>query len=157
MDLRNRLSAVAIILVLAFGLTGATPDQLRKFDEFGDVNCEDEYARLDNLAVQLGNEPNAKVLIIFYGGRRFRGRLPKRGEAAARTARLKPYLVERRGIPAERVEVMDGGYKEEFKIELWVIPIGVTSPVPDHTATIPAKDIKFQKGKATARQFKCQI
>jgi hypothetical protein len=68
---------------------------------------------------------------------------------------LKPYLVERRGIPAERVDVIDGGYKEEFQIQLWVIPIEVQMPLPD--LSIQAKDIKFQKGKATARQFKCQI
>jgi hypothetical protein len=144
-----------MLLVLAFSLSGATSDQLRQFDEFGDLNCEDEYARLDNLALQLQNEPNAKAVIVFYGGRRFRGHLPKRSEAAARAARLKPYLVQRRGIPAERVEVIDGGYKEAFQIQLWVIPIEVRMPLPD--PSIQAKGIKFQKGKATARQFKCQI
>ena len=155
MKLMNRFKAVAIFLVLAFGMTGFASDKLRKFDEFGDINCEDEYARLDNLALQLRNEPNAKAVIVFYGGRRFRGRLPKRDEAASRAARLKPYLVQRRGIPAERVQVIDGGYKEEFQIQLWVIPIEVQMPLPD--PTIQAKGIKFQKGKANARQFKCQI
>lgn len=155
MNFKKRLSAAAIVLVLAFGLTGATSDQLRKFDEFGNINCEAEMAHLDNLAVQLGNEPNAKAVIIFYGGRRFSGRLPKRGEAEARAARLKPYLVERRGILAERVEVIDGGYKEEFQVEIWMIPTDVAAPAPN--PTIPAKDIKFGKGKATARQFRCEI
>lgn len=89
MNFNKRLSAAAIFLVLAFGVTGAASQHPRKFDEFGDINCEDEYARLDNIAVQLRNEPNAKIVIVFYGGRRFRGRLPKQGEAAARAARLK--------------------------------------------------------------------
>ena len=155
MSFNRSVNAAAMLLVLAFSLSGATSDQLRQFDEFGDLNCEDEYARLDNLALQLQNEPNAKAVIVFYGGRRFRGRLPKRDEAASRAARLKPYLVQRRGIPAERVQVIDGGYKEEFQIQLWVIPIEVQMPLPD--PTIQAKGIKFQKGKANARQFKCQI
>jgi len=155
MDLRKIVKSASIVLILAFSLTGATSDKMRQFDEFGDINCEDEYARLDNLALQLRNEPNAKAVIVFYGGRRFRGRLPKRDEAASRAARLKPYLVQRRGIPAERVQVIDGGYKEEFQIQLWVIPIEVQMPLPD--PTIQAKGIKFQKGKANARQFKCQI
>src|SRR5712691_8379870 len=72
-----------------------------KFDAFGDIKCEDEYARLDNFAIQLQNEPTAKGLIIFYGGRSFRGKLPRRGDAAARAARLRPYLVKRRGIPSD--------------------------------------------------------
>src|SRR2546430_1318524 len=72
------------------------PPRSRKFDEFDDVNCEDEAARLDNLAEYLKQEPTAKVAILFFGGKRFRGKLPRRGEAAARAARLKSYLVSRR-------------------------------------------------------------
>jgi len=157
MNFKKRLSAAAIVLGLSFGMTGATPDHPRKFDEFGDINCNDEMARLDNLAVQLGQEPNVRAVIIFYGGRRFRGRLPKQGEAAARAARLKPYLTERRGIPPGRIEVIDGGYTEDWHVEIWVIPVDASSPSSDHPLSIPIKDIKFQKGKATARQFKCQI
>ena len=154
MIMTRTLKLAVFLLLMISGVVGAVADQPRKLDEFGDVNCEDEYARLDSLAVQLRDDPKAKAVIIFYGGRRFRGRLPKQGEAAARAARLKPYLVDRRGIPAERVEVMDGGYKEEFRIQLWVIPIELRA-TPD--TSIPEKEIKFQKGKATARQFKCEI
>jgi hypothetical protein len=155
MKMMSRFNVVAVFLVLAFWMTGFASDQLRNFDEFGDINCEDEMARLDNFALQLQNEPSTKGVVIFYGGRRFKGRLPKRGEAAARAARLKPYLVEKRGIPTDRVIVIDGGYREEFQVELWVIPANIMAPSPN--PTIPAKDIKFQKGKATERQFRCQI
>jgi hypothetical protein len=155
MRFKEGMNAAAIVLVLAFSLAGATSQQPRKFDEFGDINCEDEMARLDNFAIQLQNEPATKGIMIFYGGRRFRGRLPRQGEAAARAARMKPYLVQRRGISAERVIVIDGGYREEFQVDLWVIPANMTPPEPD--STVPARDIKFQKGKATARQFRCQI
>src|SRR2546429_4627382 len=88
---------------------------IRKFDEFGDIKCEDEMARLDNFAIQLQREPKARGVIIFYGGKIFRGKLPRRGDAAARAARLKPYLVNRRGIPATQVIVIDGGYAEEWR------------------------------------------
>ena len=83
---------------------------IRKLDEFGDIKCEDEMARLDNFAIQLQHEPQAKGVIIFFGGKTFTGKLPKRGEAEARAARLKPYLVQRRGIPSNRVIVINGGY-----------------------------------------------
>lgn len=152
----KRINAAVIVLVLAFGLIIATPTKHRKFDEFGDINCEDEMARLDNFAVQLRNEPSATGVIIFYGGQSFRGRLPKQGEAAARAARLKPYLVDRRGIPAERIVIINGGYKAEFLVELWINPASSSLPGPDHP--IPAKDIKFQKGnRANPRNYRCQI
>lgn len=155
MSFKRRIKAAAIVLVLAFSHAGASSQHPRKFDEFGDVNCEDEMARLDNFAIQLQNDPAAKGIMIFYGGRRFRGRLPKQAEAAARAARMKPYLVERRGISSERVIIIDGGYREEFQVDLWVLPADMTPPEPN--STVPARDIKFQKGKANARQFRCQI
>ena len=145
-----------MIFMLAFCVGGATsPSPTRPFEEFGDIKCEDEMARLDSFAIQLQNEPSSKGLIVFYGGRLFRGRLPKQGEAAARAARLKPYLVERRGIPKDSIMVVDWGYTEDWHVQLWIVPQGAT--IPDREPTIPIKEIKFGKGKATPRQFQCQV
>jgi hypothetical protein len=146
----------ALIVFLGSFLTApAALAPTRAFDDFGDIRCEDEMARLDNFAIQLQNETSAKGLIMFYGGRRFRGRLPRRGEGAARAARLKPYLVQRRGIPAERVIVIDGGYDAEWHARLWIVPQGASLPAPD--GSIPANQIKFRKGKVSPRQFRCNI
>ena len=93
--------------------------------------------------------------MIFYSGRRFRNRLPRIGEAAARAGRLKPYLVNRRGFSAERIVVIDGGYHESFQIDLWIVPFG--APPPGPTGTVPASEIKFRKGKVSRRQFQCNI
>ena len=151
----NRLncSVVLVIVFLAASVQAAAP--ISKFDEFGDINCEDEYARLDNFAIQLQNTPSAQGYIIFYGGRRFRGRLPRRGEAAVRAGRLKPYLVNRRGIPVDRVTVINGGHQESFSIELWIVPPGAEPPEPN--STVAAGQIKFRKGKVNKRQFQCNI
>lgn len=143
------------MLVLAVGLTVFASQDPRKFDEFGDINCEDEMARLDNLAIQLQHEPQTKAVIIFYGGKMLRGKLPRRGEAAARPARLKPYLVERRGIPSDRVSVIDGGYAEEWHVDVWVFPREVSNPPP--YPTIPVEQIKFRKGKVSPRDYRCRI
>jgi hypothetical protein len=131
------------------------PPGPRKFEEFGDVNCEDEMARLDNLAVQLKDSPAVKGLIIFYGGRRFRDQLPKRGEAAARAARLRTYLLQRRGIPKHQLLMIDGGYAEEWHVEIWLVPPGAKMPSPQ--PTIPANQIKFRKGKINPRDYRCEI
>lgn len=127
----------------------------RKFDEFGDIKCEDEYARLDNFAIQLQHESQAKGLMIFYGGKTFRGKLPRRGDAAARSARLKSYLVQRRGIPTNQVVVIDGGYAEEWHVEIWIVPPGASMPAAN--SSIPIEQIKFRKGRVNPRAYRCEI
>ena len=152
----KRLRVGVVVLVFVFCVSvWAAPQESSKFDEFGDVNCEAEMARLDNLAVNLQSVPDNKAVIIFYGGRRFRGRLPRRAEAAARVARIKAYLVQRRGISAEQVIVIDGGYMEEWKAQIWLVPPGASMPTPQ--PTIPAGKIRFRKGKPNPRNYECQI
>lgn len=157
MKLTRKLIASSVTILLAFGVAGSQSSGLIgcAFDSFGDINCEDEMARLDNFAIQLQNDPTSIGFIIFYGGRRSKGRLPKRGEAEARAARLKPYLVERRGIPKDRVVVLGWGYAEEWSVELWIVPRGAR--IPDRLPTVPAKEIRFRKGTARARDFRCEI
>ncbi len=150
---RLKCSLIILIILLAAPVRAASP--ISKFDEFGDINCEDEYARLDNFAIQLQNSPTAKGYVIFYGGRRFRGRLPRVGESVARAGRLKPYLVNRRGIPADQVVVINGGHKESFSVELWIVPAGAEPPEP--YSPVPASQIKFRKGKVNKRQFQCNV
>jgi hypothetical protein len=112
-------------------------------------------ARLDNFAVALQNAPSAKGLIVIYGGRHFRGRLPKQGEADARGARLKLYLMGRRGIPKDQLMVVNWGYTEEWQVQLWIVPYGAT--IPDRLITIPVNEIKFRKGKINPRDYRCGI
>ena len=155
----TRLVKLAILVVLLSptlfvrGLGFISP--IQKFDEFGDIKCEDEMARLDNFAIQLQHEPQAKGVIIFYGGKTFRGKLPKRGEAEARAARLKPYLVGRRGIPTKQVIVINGGYAEEWRADLWVVSPGASMPTP--FTPVSVTEIKFRKGKANPRDYRCRI
>jgi len=155
----SRLIQLIILVVLlspTLFVRGSAPiSPIRKFDEFGDIKCEDEYARLDNFAIQLQHEPQAKGVIIFYGGKTFRGKLPKRGEAEARAARLKPYLVQRRGIPSNQVIVINGGYDKEWRADLWVVPLGAS--MPSGYTQVSVKQIKFRKGKANPRDYKCGI
>jgi len=75
----------------------------RKFDEFGDILASDLIARLDNLAIQLQNETTAKSFLVVYRSRRD---LPGLNNRYAH--RMKSYLVDSRGIPAERIITVDG-------------------------------------------------
>jgi hypothetical protein len=155
MKLLRTLKVTFLLLLIALCVNGSSPPRpTSKFDEFGDISCEDEWARLDNFAIQLQNWPSAKGYIIFYGGRLFRGRLPKQGEAAARAARMKPYLVKRRSIPSNRVIVIDGGYSDAWSAELWIVPPGASPPSPSSFAVLASK-IKFGKGKVNKRALRC--
>lgn len=111
----------------------------RKIDEYGNIRFNDEKARLDNYAIELQNDPTAQGQIICYGGRRGRT-----GEAQRRCDRAKDYLVNTRGITAERIQTVDGGYKEDLTVELWIVPQGATAPAasptvdPSEVQTSPA-------------------
>ena len=127
----------------------------RKFDEFGDINCEDEMARLDMLAVQLGNEPSAQAYIVFYGGRLYHGRLARRGESEARASRIKKYLLDNRGIDAARVVMVNGGYRESWVAEVWIAPFGAQAPTP--TPTLGFKDMKFRRSRIRKGEYNCGV
>ncbi len=132
-----------------------------KFDEYGDICSGDEKARLDNLAIELQNNPEFQVYVIFYGGRCYsscgydyplhRPRRPRKGEAEARAARIKPYLANTRGLDPERIFVISGGHRESWTAELWIVPKGAKPPAP--TPTVQPEDIEYIKGRPTKREF----
>jgi hypothetical protein len=128
---------------------------LQKFDDFGDIKCEEEMARLDNVAIHMQNEPNTKAVLVFFGGTAFHRKLPRDGEAAARAARLKPYLVNRRGIAFNRVMVFDGGYADNWHVEVWLVPVDFWFPPP--TPKMPEGGVKLRKGTASPREFRCGV
>ncbi|HZT58733.1 MAG TPA: hypothetical protein VFA21_08930, partial [Pyrinomonadaceae bacterium] len=104
------------------------PVLARKVDEYGNIRFNDEKARLDNFAIELQNDPTSQGYLICYGGRRGRA-----GEAQRRCDRAKDYLVTTRGIDASRIVTVDGGYKEDLTVELWVVPSGATPPTASPT------------------------
>jgi hypothetical protein len=95
----------------------------RKIDEYGNIRFNDEKARLDNFAIELQNDPTAQGYLVCYGGRRGRT-----GEAQRRCDRAKDYLVTTRGITADRIVTVDGGFREDLTVELWIVPQGATPP-----------------------------
>jgi hypothetical protein len=92
-----------------------------KFDEFGDIAASDLIARLDNFAVSLQNDPNTRGFLIVYRSRRDMPGLSNRY-----AHRMKDYLVNSRGLPAERIVTVDGGYISCLTQEIWLVPIGAT-------------------------------
>ena len=139
-----------------------TNDEPRRSDEYADICCEDEKARLDYFANELQENPEATGYVIFYGGRRYsscwydyprhRSRIPYKGEAEERAAIVKPYLVNVRRVAPERITVVNGGHRQSLMIELWIVPKGAKVPVP--TPTLKPEDIKYRRGKLRDRAFR---
>jgi hypothetical protein len=113
------------------------PPSCRKFDEYADLKFNDEKARLDNLAIQLQQEPGSQAYYVIFGS--------CDTEGAARSARAVDYLANNRGIDRGRITVVDGGCRETLTVELWICPTGAGAPVASNTATVtpcPACKVK---------------
>ena len=99
------------------------PVQCKKFDEFPAIAYNDEKARLDNYAIELQNDPTATAYVIVYPGQRGRA-----GEVQKHTTRIIDYLVNSRGINAQRIVTLVGPTRDELMVELWLCPQGANPP-----------------------------
>src|SRR5919112_3590827 len=102
----------------------------KRFDEFPSVAHDDDKARLDNLAIELQNNPGSIGYVVAYAGRNSRA-----GEAERMGQRALEYLTTNRGLSADRVRFIDGGYRETNSFELWLVPQGAAPPAPTPTLT----------------------
>jgi hypothetical protein len=100
----------------------------RKFDEFPSVAFDDDKARLDNLAIELQNSPDATGYLFVYSGKNSRV-----GQADRLGARALDYLTNTRGIDVQRIQVINGGYRETDYYEFWLVPQGAQTPQPSPT------------------------
>jgi hypothetical protein len=123
------------------------PVNARRFDEYPSIAFDDEKARLDNLAIEMQNDPNATGYIFVYGGRTSRP-----GQADRLGSRAKDYLANSRGIDARRLVVTDGGYRETDYFELWLVPQGAQPPQP--TPTVQPGDVRPGANPAPGRRLR---
>ncbi len=108
------------------GLPNITPP--KRFDEFPSIAFDDDKARLDNLAIELQNNPGATGYVVAYAGRGSRA-----GEAERMGRRAVDYMTTARGISRDRLVFINGGYREANSFELWVVPQGAEAPRPTPT------------------------
>ena len=100
----------------------------REFDTCCSCSYDDQKARLDNLAVELQNDPTTTAYIFAYGGR-----TTPVGQADKLLARARDYMITQRGIDASRIVMSNGGFREEDCVEVWLVPQGAAPPHPSPT------------------------
>lgn len=124
--LTGRVLACASLLLCAFACELRAQEQAgaRKIDECGDILISDWLARADNFAIELQNAPATKGYIVAYG-------VPNKfpGWPLRRAYQIKGYLLQSRGLEASRVEVVNGGYRDDVLYQLWLVGPGAQLPV----------------------------
>ena len=102
------------------------PVECRKFDEFPAISYNDLKARLDNYAIELQNDPTSTAYVIVYPGQRGRP-----GEVQKNTTRIVDYLVNSRGVNAQRIVTLVGPPRDALLVELWLCPQGARPAAGD--------------------------
>lgn len=80
---------------------------------------------LSEYAEALRNEPDSRAHMICYGGP-----TDPPGKIQRNMRYIQGYLSDLLEKKPRPVTVIDGGYRNEFAIELWIVPEGRTAPVP---------------------------
>ncbi len=131
--------------------------EARKFDEFGELPCDELHSRLSNLANGLEKESISFAFIILYEGkhhvldlRKEKYVLPRFGEDLART-RTMQRLLDFMKFNESKFIFTSGGFREKYWVEFWIIPKGAKLP----KATPTLERMNYRKGTPTniCREF----
>ena len=131
-----------LCLILAVGGTSLAAIEPQKIMEVHPGNCEDEMARMDHVANLLSENENNIGYIIVYGGRRG----TRRDEVRVVGARMRRYLIQERGIDPNRIEVVNGGFRERLTVEVWIVRRGEDRPAA--TPTVNPRRVRYRRGSA---------
>jgi hypothetical protein len=115
-------------------------DPPTKFDEWASLSFRDEKARLDNLAIHWQQSRRFQIYVVIYAGKNSCA-----GESGARWARLRDWLVRKRGVPSDKITWSDGGYREQATVTCWLWPPELGKP-PEPNGTLNRSDVKIIKG-----------
>lgn len=139
---RIALLSLALIIVTTPALAQERHDAAILFDEFGAVGGCDGSARLDNYFVELSRDPNNRGYVVGYG---------PEGEGSGTgkyvVQETKRYMVDVRGLDANRIEFVYGGRAADpksIRTELYVVPPGAATPnVNRHPTRLPLVNGKY--------------
>lgn len=145
-----KLISLTILLLSLFSCAFA--QEARKVDEFSHYSpCGDFLARMQALLNEKESTSNSKIYVLYYEGKHevFKNadtkiQNPRFGDALSRAKEVNLVLKKEWRIQSDEVVLIDGGYREFFTLELWIVPYNSQPPNP--TPTLQKKDIKFRKG-----------
>jgi hypothetical protein len=156
------------LLLSSFAFSvSAQKKEARQIDEFGIISCEDFEMRMSILLTELQNSPNSKIYVVYYGGRlrkenvwnvktgnldKIKLSYPHRQDGFNRAKSIPHYLTTEETYPAEirkslkdKIILIDGGFRQETMMEIWLVP--KDAEPPKSNPNINEKDIKFRSKK----------
>jgi hypothetical protein len=96
------------------------------FERYGELSFEMEKVRLDEFAKELEEQWDMVAYIVVYGGQQ-----SSNGETQILTERAREYLINVKGIEADRIIVIEGGKDQEPTTELCLRRFDKPPPVPN--------------------------
>jgi hypothetical protein len=117
---------------------------------YPDISVTEEKAHLSSFAKQLQSKVDSRGFIVVYAGQKARA-----GEAKEHATFAKNYVINKYGIKPERVVTIDGGFREKFAVELYVISRDMREPLtlptirPSNIQIIKAGSVKNIKRRST--------
>jgi len=120
MKIRNLL--ISLIFTVLLGMnTPAQDPEARLVDDYGNLPCEDQMARLDSYFIELQNDPAAQGHIFHYGSAR----------AVAIAERQKRSYMRVRNMPPDRIVFVNAGPARSIRTQFWIVPPGAAPPEPE--------------------------
>lgn len=146
---------VGIACQSAFGQmdSNANPDDrpaAQLLDEWSkSMGSEDRSARYDGFMNMVLADPGNKAVFVFYCGKEC-----YYGEFEAHIRGIVTMKLDDWKIDRDRIVFIQGGYRDETVIRVWVVPQGADFPTPE--PTVKFEDVKF-KGvyKKTIEVYDC--
>ncbi len=127
--------------------------EVKKMDEISNIACDDYVNRIQNVIWELKNNSDSKVYFLIYDGKEVSYNakkdkdelvLPIYGSKKARIRSVKKFFkVHQQESLLERIVFVEAGFREEFTVEFWQVPLGAQPPKPTPTLT----KMKYRKGK----------
>jgi len=117
------------------------PKETTKIDEFGRLGECDLSARIQNLYIELANNPDSKGYIVTYHAADELPSLYDRSPMRDYITRTITFL----RLDESRVTFIEGGYRKILTTELYLVPPGFSAPEPAETVEKPTmpKDKTF--------------
>jgi len=148
--MKKRILSFLLLLSLAFTAFGQNKEA-RLFDKLRNFPCDELQARLQNIAIETTLNQGSIAVIFVYEGKYGKYDnttekyvLPRFGESVTQTSVMQT-LINRLKLDPKIFVFADGGFRENYLAEVWIVPKGARFPNPTPTL----KTTKYRKGTPT--------
>lgn len=112
--------------------------QIGHDDEGSGLSFEEDKGRIDLFAEQMKKNKTAKAYIIAYGGL-----VSYKNEAAIRLRCIRNYLRSAHQVLPSRLKLIDGGYRVEVSVRLYLVNPG--DPKPTSYSFVNREAVRLKK------------